>query len=1039
MVSTDSRKDIEVYVQQHSSSLPVEEMESRQILISRIVAKADGNFLWTYLIMRQLRDAYTLEDVESVLNEVPQEMFPLYKHNLNRLSDKASAKKLTKTLLVWVMCVLRPLTVGELKMALKIDADITLLRRLETSVSDLCAQLVYTNKQGKIVAMHQTARAFITSSDLDSEYRVDPRNGHLRIALACLKYLCSDQMRSSFRQSGTRKLVSNDQEEGLADYACSTFSEHIVQAESSSEELFSVLNAFLDSNVLFWIEACAETRDLSRLVRAAKHFKTYLSNRSVHTAPLRDNTVRSWAVDLPRIVAEFGKILITHPSAIFSLVPPLCPRLSIIHQTFAKEHDGIVLRGLSAEEWRDRIACLDHRNGAAKCITCQNQWIAVGLSNGSISVYDASTLQETYTLRQEQSVRIVKFDHNVRKLASASLHFVKLWDTSSASQLFAMSLDSVPFAIAFDMEHQSLIAATRTKQILRWQLSSGTPQGSRMLSEDATDVKDRYMSRVPQTVDISVEHNLLSATYRSLPVHLYNLQDMALVGLLQRPVERQGKDLPAVHATMFNPSPGQWLIAVAFWDAELFLFDTLNMTRVTSVSVSADRLAASQDGKTLATGDSFGRIHVLDFHSLKMLYCVKLAENGISGLSFTSDSLRLLDVRGSQMNVWEPSALIRKDAMEDESDISDATLVHIDTSGMLFDNFALITALKTCHEGQFALAGKNTGCVDLDDLANPKTALATLYSHKGATTEISAIEWNETASHVASVDIANCVKVAKLARGTESLVKVQKQLLDERIESVDPISHLVFSTSGKNLLVATSNAYHVWNLAENELQKHELSASIGHSTWVQHPQKPEHFLCLQDFTLSSFLWSDCRRPVGAIKLDLATNAIEMPRFDIFGFGFELSTLALLARTWGDSGSHGAKSSSQPGNKLFSIDISRLEDDSSIIVPLPCFSRMFRKGKAPEIEAVLGTVQMHESRFLVFVTRDGWVCSLNGAIGLQEDSYRRHFFLPAAWITGREQILGQITEKMDVLIVHGEEIAVISNGLANTESERPLRP
>ncbi len=60
----DTQHDIRLCVETNAKSLPVDDEDTRQDLVQRIVNKSSGCFLWTVLFMQQLQDVYSLEEIE---------------------------------------------------------------------------------------------------------------------------------------------------------------------------------------------------------------------------------------------------------------------------------------------------------------------------------------------------------------------------------------------------------------------------------------------------------------------------------------------------------------------------------------------------------------------------------------------------------------------------------------------------------------------------------------------------------------------------------------------------------------------------------------------------------------------------------------------------------------------------------------------------------------------------------------------------------------------------------------------------------------
>ena len=143
----DSIKDIRLYVETHADDLPAEDEVTREALVETMVRKSGGCFLWTVLVMRQLQEVYTSDEIDEVLEEVPEEMDELYRRNLQIMESRPRTKKLAQTVLIWALCATRALTVDELKDAIRLDVGMVVARDLERSVSTLCCQFLFVDKR----------------------------------------------------------------------------------------------------------------------------------------------------------------------------------------------------------------------------------------------------------------------------------------------------------------------------------------------------------------------------------------------------------------------------------------------------------------------------------------------------------------------------------------------------------------------------------------------------------------------------------------------------------------------------------------------------------------------------------------------------------------------------------------------------------------------------------------------------------------------------------------------------------------------------
>jgi hypothetical protein len=70
--------------------------------------------------------------------------------------------------------------------------------------------------------------------------------------------------------------------------------------------------------------------------------------------------------------------------------------------------------------------------------------------------------------------------------------------------------------------------------------------------------------------------------------------------------------------------------------------------------------------------------------------------------------------------------------------------------------------------------------------------------------------------------------------------------------------------------------------------------------------------------------------------------------------------------------------------------------------------------------------------LVFIAEGDWICSIELIDSCPHATFRRHFFIPSAWLSTSAKIIAQVTTNKDTLFVRGHELAVIGQGLEAAE-------
>lgn len=314
--------------------------EYKTQLVDKITLKSGGSFLWVQLAFAQLERTFSDDGIMSALDEIPTGMAHLYSKVLQAIHRNDQDTSLMKAILSWVVCATKNMKVSELQAALEYDLGKS-IHDIERSVNGLCGQLVRIEKTGSVQLVHSTARDFLLDPNLKSAHAVRRTDSHKNLATVCLKYLCSDQMRPP-RNPALMSELSHVKSPPFADYAVNAWSSHLVETVPEDDGIPSLVYDFFQTkNILTWFEYIARRKkNLSHITQTAGNLRNYLYQRSQHSIlPNRQSAyIDQWTTDMLRIVAKFGSSLLLHPSSIYFIVPPLCPRNSIVRQQFGSSN-----------------------------------------------------------------------------------------------------------------------------------------------------------------------------------------------------------------------------------------------------------------------------------------------------------------------------------------------------------------------------------------------------------------------------------------------------------------------------------------------------------------------------------------------------------------------------------------------------------------------------------------------------------------------------------------------------------------------------
>lgn len=271
-------------------------------------------------------------------------------------------------------------------------------------------------------------------------------------------------------------------------------------------------------------------------------------------------------------------------------------------------------------------------------------------------MYKSSTCEELMTLAHGESIGTLEFGATSKFLAAAGFQYVTLWDVNRGTQVFRNRTETPTVAVGFNERETILTTVLEDKTILVWEIPSGTLKHKIPWNDTYINaVRDPDGDRLT-TVRISIEKQVIAAVDQDSLVQLWSLAS-------HRPIGRLGamKHNRASHAiwdVALNPNPAFQRLAVSYWDGCLTIFDITTCKPVVSATARVVSIAISPNGKTLAGEDGNGAIKIFNFETLQMLCRIPGKSGFIFGLAFTRDNLRIIDVRGTQVNVWESSVLM---------------------------------------------------------------------------------------------------------------------------------------------------------------------------------------------------------------------------------------------------------------------------------------------------------------------------------------------------------------------------------------------
>lgn len=1015
--ASDTKSDIKLYLEAYMNSLPSTDEDGRQEMVSRILAKSNGCFLWVRLIIQELRQVHTSVEIRQVLEDIPSDMTDLYARILDSMSIAPYGKKLAKAILYWTVCSARSLSTDELRHALELDIK-DKIDNIERAIVSSCGQLVYIDQQSRVQIVHQTARDFLLRSSSTSEFSIDGKEGHKKLVMTCLQYLSGNDLKAS-RNRRLSATSTVKQRSPFVAYACNSFFEHLPQVQPTDDEILLALAKFLNSsNVLSWIEYIAESSTLTRLIKAGKAFRDFLQRRSRSILPFGKeiSLLDSWSIDLARLVTKFGKNLTASPTSIFHLIPPFCPPESAPRKCFASNTRGITVLGLSATVWGDCLSTIGHAQEKLTALACSDKHFAVGGASGRIVIYNDMTCQELRTLQHSEAVRILQFAKSTGLLVSTGFKIVRMWDTTVWEHLWMFDIGQLCMSVAFIENEQLLLGALRNNQLMVWDLGTGNLRDSADWTRDLEGFNANAFRR-PILADFCVEQGLLAIVYRGQDIVLWDLERDALHETYcketgARPRDEAPRTSAGAMGLKFSLAPTATLLAVSYSDGDLVLFDTYEGNVVETTLANAQSLASSADGRTLACGNSSGTIQLFDFETLKLLYNIKLEDYGIQALAFSGDSHRLLDIRGAQCRVWDPPVLVREDPEEVNSDTVSLSTMPQEVRMITIDDVNPITSLA-CHEaGHVFFCGKEDGSIYVYESQSGRQGHR-LCNHADGVSILS-LSFDEKSNVLCSTDTASRIILHKFVLGDQQLRNAE--VLFDHLEGVT-IDQVLMEGGCSRLLVCTAEKQTLWSIESN---KSAIIDSISWENrapyrWTTHPSHPNRLILITGTTAHLYDWQTLRRLTSAEGILLE--------------GSVLPDLAIRSITPCSDGAVIATAFSEvlrphSESKLLLWNASDFSPKSRSAAPIPRYQTL-----ADEMKFLIG----NDGQRVIFLQNSGWVCSANMQSS-NSSHFSRHFFFPADWLSTNTDLLCAVTRNGDILFVKHDEVAVIKRGLQNVEPE-----
>ena len=727
----------------------------------------------------------------------------------------------------------------------------------------------------------------------------------------------------------------------------------------------------------------------------------------------------SWATDLIRLVTKFGKNLLATPSSIHHLIPPFCPPGSAprkLFRAYTRDARGIQLVGLSNTTWGDCLSTIIDPQEQFSGLGCSATQFAIGMNSGTIRIFNQTTCQEVKTLLNKHvtPVRLLRFGINERVLVTAGSRVVRVWDTATWAQLWEFKNPALPMSLSLAEEDQILLVSLKNNHFTAWDLSNGTLKYSVNWTQDLEGQRALSFHR-PIAAACNVEERLLAVVYRGQNILLWDFESDALLDTYTKEAGACANSHRTVNggviSVVFGAGPNVTLLAAAYLDGDLVVFDTSEGVVKNMTLANAQVLSFSPDGRTLATGDSSGQIQLYEFETLKLLYRIRSDDYAIRCLKFSRDSCRIIDIRASQCQVWDPMVLVRQDAEDELSDTVSISTAPQEIGTEPLEDVVLVTSLA-CHRSRdMFFCGKEDGAVYLHEKKSG-AEIKKLFSHADGVA-IVGLYFDDKTNLLSSVDSSSRVVIRRLFYQSDEW-DVEEACFDHRAGVA--VDQLLYTEGHTRILICSAMADTLWEVDikapdGNHLIQTNVWNEVRSYRWATHPVNPDQLILINGRVAHLYDWHTLRRLTGDEGISLETKIDPELTIRSITPCFHCSG---IATAFGESSNRHCKS------KLLLWNASDFTPESTAATVMPSYHHL-----TDDIDFLIGV----DGQRLVFLHSDNWICSTDPQ---SPSNIIRHFFLPADWLTSNVDLMIELTPDGDILFVKHDEVAVIKRGLNNVE-------
>ncbi|KAI4224789.1 MAG: hypothetical protein L6R40_008417 [Gallowayella cf. fulva] len=1060
LAADEAREDLEMYVAREVGYMRGEPSIKARI-IRTVCEKADGNFLWVHLVLREILQCHTEAAIEQALEELPADLEPLYQRMESALSRSArpGERELSRAILTWTICSQRALALDEMSEALEPGFSSVLDLRL--TISQVCGDFVVVDRRGLVAMVHQTAREYLTKTP-NLELTITPRDGHQELFMKCISYLSNPTRK--FR--GDAMLAPSVQP--FLHYAATSWSYHLgLSGASLDHTILLALSQFFQSTcVLDWIQFLATRNHLKALVYASQSLTSYLGKKSrvdAESSPLTHRLLEKellelWAVDLVKIVGKFGAQLVKHPKTIHNLVPVLCPTTTAIFQHSSKSNasGSIILSGFGRSKWDDCLSKFSvGRDTQSLKITTMESQFAILTSDGTLRLYDAITHQPLRKIVHGERVLTYRFSPSFEKCVTYGFRTTKVWSVKDSRQIIAVAnpVNAKALDVAFGSDESSIVTVSDDRATRRCILGAQESVWETVSGDVEFDDAEGRQLNSPRRVAINADGTQVALAFRGFPLLVWDVNNGHLVGRCERASDRNKarQDLYSeVGPVCWNPVTGH--ILGLYKDGCIFKWYPWEFESQELRTVAAG-IQCSPDGALFVTSSTNGLLQVWNFHHFALIYQLSY-HIPIIAMALSSDGRRVYDLRESFCNVWEPNALIRiaeadEKSSETTSTVGGSTQLSL-ASEASNDTLEPLAALAVGYRTWSYCSGDEAGVVRLVR-ATDQTSIQVPQGFM----PIDQVVLSEDERYLLTADLGGRL-IIRMVDDTSPGTKPPSVF---ETKTGSGLQQILMSADSEYLLLVTVAFTELWSLTTKTMIATKPNSS-PYSRWVNHPTNNASIVQCTFSDLRIYQWSNldetgCLRLVKALRHEIEQqnpprDAWPRPSASLpmspdencdaveATFISQGCSHLLLQTSWPSGQRHRTVQylmvriedltvAENPAN----LDIEVQEIPRAVSARIEKILGFAIRSPRRRSHGLIGEAEPEFEELLTFLDHDDWVCSW--AIdrdATASSKIRRHFFLPQDWLNLDSLQLATISRDGRFFCPRNGEVAIVSNWLQN---------